>query len=67
MLVFSNKEDEIMLLVKYEEHPDFLIKVQVGFIYCRLVAKTWKQPQNNKTHKSDQKPLKKSKRISKAC
>ena len=26
------KEDEIMLLVKYEEHPDFLIKVEVGFI-----------------------------------
>ena len=25
------KEEEIILLVKYEEHPDFLIKVEVGF------------------------------------
>jgi len=29
------KEDEIMLLVKYEEHPDFLIKVEVGFSLYR--------------------------------
>ena len=26
------KEDEIMLLVKYEEHPDFLIKVEASYL-----------------------------------
>ena len=33
------KEDEIMLLVKYEEHPDFLIKVEVGFSFYRYLHK----------------------------